>query len=37
MQPDMGHDLVTTGFHHHRNRAVTVHLAGALLVRDSDA
>ena len=37
VQPDMGHDLVAAAFHHHRNRAVTVHLASALLARDSDA
>ena len=34
VQPDMGHDLVAAGFHHHRDRAVTVHLASALLARD---
>ena len=37
VQPDMSHDLGATGSHHHRNHAVTVHLAGALLVRLLDA
>jgi hypothetical protein len=31
VKTDVGHDLVAAGFHHHRNRAVTVHLASALL------
>src|SRR5215218_1438754 len=33
----MGDDLVAATFHHHLDRAVTVHLASALRVRDSDA
>ena len=37
VQPDMGDDLVAATFHHHRDRAVTVHLASALQARDSDA
>ena len=37
MQSDMGHDLVTAPFHHHRHRAVTVLLASALQVWVSDA
>ena len=37
VQPDMSDDLLAAPFHHHRNRAVTVHLASALQVRDSDA
>ena len=35
VQPDMGDDLVAATFHHHRNRAVTVHLASALQVSGS--
>lgn len=31
VQPDMGHYLVTARFHHHRSRAVSVHLGSALL------
>ena len=37
VQAYMGCDLVPAGLHHHRNRRVTVHLAGALLARDQDA
>src|SRR5215207_7838865 len=33
----MGNHLVATAFHHHRHRAVTVHLASALQVWVSDA
>src|SRR5215218_2515970 len=33
----MGDDLVAATFHHHLDRAVTVHLASALRVQDSDA
>ena len=32
VQPDMGDDLLAARFHHHRDGAVTVHLASALLV-----
>ena len=32
VQSDVGHDLVAAAFHHHRNRAVTLHLASALQV-----
>src|SRR5947208_13522394 len=32
MQPDMSDDLLAAPFHHHRDRAVTVHLGSALLV-----
>ena len=35
VQPDMGDDLVAATFHHHRDRAVTVHLASALQVSGS--
>ena len=37
VQADMGDDLVAAAFHHHRDCAVTVHLASALQVRGSDA
>jgi hypothetical protein len=37
MQPDMSDDLFAAPFHDHRNRAVTVHLASALLTREPDA
>src|SRR6266508_6190551 len=37
MQPDMGDDLLAAPFHHHRDRAVTVHLASALQSRVPDA
>ena len=33
VQPDMRDDLLAAAFHHHRNRAVTVHLASALQSR----
>lgn len=32
VQADMSHDTLAGPFHHHRNRAVTVHLRSALLV-----
>jgi len=34
VQTDMGDDLVAAAFPHHRDRAVTVHLASALHRRD---
>jgi len=37
VQSDMGNHLVAAPFHHHRHRAVTVHLASALQVCVSDA
>ena len=37
VQSDMSDDLLAASFHHHRNRAVTVHLASALPTRISDA
>ena len=37
VQSDVGHDLVAAAFHHHRNRAVTLHLAKRPPGRDSDA
>jgi hypothetical protein len=37
LQPDMSDDLLAAPFHHHRNRAVTVHPAGALQIRGPDA
>lgn len=37
VQPDMGHDLVTAGFNHHQNRAVSIHLASAVLAWSSHA
>jgi len=37
VEADVGHDLVAAAFHLHADGAVTVHLAGALLTRVSDA
>ena len=37
VQPNMRHNAFAAPFHHHRNRADTLHPVGALLVRDSDA
>jgi hypothetical protein len=36
VQADMGDDLLAAPFHHHRNRAVSVHLASALPTRVPD-
>jgi hypothetical protein len=37
VEADVGHDLVAEPFHLHTDRAVSVHLASALLTRVPDA
>jgi hypothetical protein len=37
MEADVGHHLVSAGFHLHADGAVSFHLAGALLTRVCDA